>query len=150
MNKNARIGAFLQTLSPGQKTSWPSCYEGYFTCFNRGEYYEAHDVLEHLWLKETGNNAQYYKGLIQLAGAFVHLRKQYLRPAHPTDGKRLRPACRLFALATKSLAPYPEFHMGLNVANVRHLCREQTDRIKKGSFQINPWSPDHLPCLHIE
>ena len=27
------------------------CYQGYFRCcFNEGRYYEAHDVLEHLWL----------------------------------------------------------------------------------------------------
>ena len=27
------------------------CYVGYFRCWNEQRYYEAHDVLEHLWLR---------------------------------------------------------------------------------------------------
>ena len=74
-------------------------YAGYFVCFNRGDYYEAHDVLEDLWLEEHGPDRSYYQGLIQLAGALVHLRKQAERPWHPKDGARLRPAERLLRLA---------------------------------------------------
>jgi len=51
-------------------------YVGYFHCFNHQLFYEAHEVLEHIWLKDKhGPNGAFYKGLIQLAGAFVHLQK---------------------------------------------------------------------------
>ena len=57
-------------------------YLGYFECFNRRLFYEAHEVLEELWLgQRQGPNALFYKGLIQLAGAFVHLQKSRPQPA---------------------------------------------------------------------
>ena len=55
-------------------------YAGYFALFNQQKFYEAHDILEDLWLPDRhGVNGSFYKGLIQLAGAFVHLQKQRLR-----------------------------------------------------------------------
>ena len=49
-------------------------FAGYFILFNEQKFYEAHDVLEDLWLPDRhGPNGHFYKGLIQLAGAFVHL-----------------------------------------------------------------------------
>ncbi len=104
MKKGEKIQAFVESLGGG--SAHDPCYEGYFVCFNEQKYYEAHDVLEHLWLKEQGPSHQFFKGLIQLAGAFVHLQKQYRRPEHPTDGRRLRPAWRLFKLAYANLEPY--------------------------------------------
>ena len=53
---------------------------GYLDRFNRGLFYEAHDVLEQLWLAERrGANNLFYK-LIQLLALFVHLRKNRLGP----------------------------------------------------------------------
>ena len=75
-------------------------YLGYFDCFNRRLFYEAHDVLEDLWLTDRlGANGNFYKGLIQLAGAFVHLQKN-----------RLRPSAALFKLAQANLEKYPARH----------------------------------------
>ena len=50
-------------------------------------------VLEHLWLKEGRGAPDYafYKGLIQLAGGFVHLKLQRSHPEHPKHGRRLLP-----------------------------------------------------------
>src|SRR5882757_6923511 len=111
--KADRIEAYVTSLGM-EGTAFDPCYLGYFACFNSQEYYEAHDVLEHLWLqgRDDGNYA-FYKGLIQLAGAFVHLKKQRARPGHPKDGRRLHPAVRLFALAEKNLTPYGPAHLGL-------------------------------------
>src|ERR1039457_5249771 len=80
-------------------------YTGYFELFNRQKFYEAHDVLEHIWLKDKqGPNGAFYKGLIQLAGAFVHLQK-----------KHLRPAAALFKLAQANLEKYPPVHEHLDL-----------------------------------
>ena len=83
-------------------------YLGYFECFNRQRFFEAHEVLEALWLPQReGPNGSFYKGLIQLAGAFVHWQKN--RPG---------PAVALFKLAQTNLRKYPANHEGLNVENV--------------------------------
>ncbi len=76
-------------------------YLGYFDFFNRQLFYEAHDVLENLWLKDrNGPEGAFYKGLIQLAGAFVHLQKN-----------RLRPAAALFKLAQANIKIYTPVHI---------------------------------------
>jgi predicted metal-dependent hydrolase len=124
------------------------CYTGWFSCFNEGRYYEAHDVLEHLWLRTHDANHAFFKGLIQLAGAFVHLRKQFERPHHPKDRTRLRPAARLFQLAAGNLAPFRPVHLRLDVESVCALCETLIAAIEASGFARNPWNPDSAP--HIE
>ena len=149
MNKHTRIEAFVADLGGDPALAAHPCYQGYFQCFNDARYYEAHDVLEHLWLRGGRADPAYafYKGLIQLAGAFVHLQKQYARPDHAKDGRRLRPAVRLFALATANLTPYGPRHLGLNVDGVLALCAAQVAAIVDSDFTHNPWSPQNAPRL---
>jgi hypothetical protein len=147
MKKFDRMEAFVTSLHVGESGGLHPCYAGYFVCFNKGEYYEAHDVLEHLWLQCDDSNEPFYKGLIQLAGAFVHLRKQYLRPEHPKDGRRLDPAARLFDLASANLAPFAPHHLQLDVAAVLSLAADMAGRIRRSDFTVNPWSPDTLPRI---
>ncbi len=72
-------------------------YVGFFRCFNAQLYYEAHDILEEVWLPiRSTPQSKFYKGLIQMAGGFVHLQKQ-----------QLGPASRLFAFALVNFDPYP-------------------------------------------
>jgi predicted metal-dependent hydrolase len=97
-------------------------YAGYFEYFNRGLFYEAHDVLEQLWLAERrGPNYGFYKGLIQLAGAFVHLQK-----------KRLGPAAALFKLAYDNLGKYPSRHEHLDVQRVLTVIVDWQTKLKEG------------------
>jgi hypothetical protein len=41
--------------------------------FNAGRFYESHEHLEEIWQYERGRVRDAYKGLIQIAAAFVHL-----------------------------------------------------------------------------
>jgi hypothetical protein len=107
-------------------------------------------VLEHLWLRGCGEEHAFFKGLIQIAGAFVHLRKQYLRPEHPKDGKRLRPAVRLFELGERNVAPYGPRHLGLDVTGLLALCRATAGEIVRSEFTRNPWHPDRRPQLTLD
>ena len=87
---------------------YDSRYLGYFECFNRQRFFEAHEVLEALWLPQRqGRNGSFYKGLIQLAGAFVHWQKS--RPG---------PAAALFDLAQTHLQKYAPNHEGLDVSGL--------------------------------
>lgn len=103
-------------------------YLGYFECFNQQLFFEAHDVLEQLWLgQRAGPNYSFYKGLIQLAGAFVHLQKN-----------RLRPAAALFELAETNLRKYPARHEQLDLRDVLELIQFWKRELEKGGFQSNP------------
>ncbi len=152
MKKSDRMESFVQRLEAGRAAgSFDACYLGYFECFNTQRYYEAHDVLEHLWLKD-GRQAPdyaYYKGLIQLAGGFVHLRLHHLHPDHPKHGRRLHPARRLFLLAKANLAPYGPSYLGLNLEQVLSLCRQMIGRLEQSEFAENPWTPETAPSLSL-
>ena len=103
-------------------------YAGYFELFNRQKFFEAHEVLEHIWLKDKhGANGNFYKGLIQLAGAFVHLQKN-----------RLRPAAALFKLAKANLEKYPHMHERLDIAATLKLIAHWLAQLEQHDFHVNP------------
>ncbi len=94
MGQNAQTVADL--LERCQGGDLDSHYLAFFECFNRQLFFEAHEVLEELWLVRRGTGKdRFYKGLIQLAGAFVHVQKS-----------RPRPAASLLELARANLEPY--------------------------------------------
>ena len=150
MKKSARLSAYVETLGATTACDFDPHYTGFFTCFNRGEYYEAHDVLEQLWLRTTGADRAFFKGLIQIAGAFVHLRKQFLRPDHPKDGRRLRPAARLFEMGMRNIGPFAPVHHRLDVAALRALCTRQVTALSASEFTQNPWHPNQLPNVELQ
>lgn len=136
-HKSIRIAAMVEALQ-GQELD--ARYLGYFHCFNRQEFYEAHDVLEDLWLPDRyGPNGDFYKGLIQLAGAFVHLQKN-----------RLRPSAALFKLAQANFEKYPDRHERLNLAAVQLLIMGWLVQLEKGEFQTNPLTSKNVPQLALQ
>ncbi len=155
MNKGERISRFVREL--GQEDvdleTMPldehPFYRAFFRCWNERRYYEAHDVLEQLWLKTSSRDANYFKGLIQAAGAFVHLQKHFEQPAHPKHSRRLQPAVRLFQLAEKNLAPYAPVRHALDVSALLGLLRTEREKIVHSDFRMNPWSPEHAPKLKL-
>jgi predicted metal-dependent hydrolase len=135
-HKSARIAAMIESFR-GQKLD--AHYLGYFDCFNRQLFYEAHDVLEDLWLEDRhGADGNFYKGLIQLAGAFVHLQKN-----------RLRPAAALFKLAQANLGKYPPLHQHLNLQNVHELAQKWLNDLERNDFNFNPLSAANVPQLTL-
>lgn len=115
-------------------------YAGYFYCFNHQLFYEAHDLLENLWLGDRqGPNGPFYKGLIQLAGAFVHLQKN-----------RLRPAAALFKLARTNLEKYPLRHDRLDLERVLVLIKHWLAELESRNFEVNPLNPKNAPRLALE
>jgi hypothetical protein len=155
MNKGERISRFVAEL--GAENADPNhsdivkhpFYRAFFHCWNEQHYYEAHDVLEQLWLKTKSSDADYFKGLIQAAGAFVHLQKRFEHPSHVKHSKRLPPAVRLLRLAEGNLSRFAPRHHGLDVAAFCQLLREWADRIVASDYKTNPWSPETAPKLKL-
>ena len=140
--KSGRIAALIEGC---KGRGLEAHYLGYFECFNQGLFYESHDVLEELWLEDrNGPNGAFYKGLIQFAGAFVHLQKHTL--ARP----RLRPAAALFKLARTNLAHYPGVHKHLDVSRVLAIIEEWLGCLEVGEFTVNPLAGLQAPKLTVE
>jgi Domain of unknown function (DUF309) len=155
MSKGERISRLVTELvgtdagAAGARIEEHPFYRAFFQCWNEQHYYEAHDVLEQLWLKTRSDDAVFFKGLIQAAGAFVHLQKNFQHPSHAKHGRRLPPAARLLHLAEKNLAPYAPARHALNVAALLTLLRTEREKIVHSDFQVNPWSPEVAPKLEL-
>ena len=91
----------------------------------------------------------YFKGLIQAAGAFVHLQKHFEHPSHAKHSRRLPPAVRLFRLAQRNLANFAPWHHALDVAALCQLLSRYADEIVASDYTINPWSPETAPKLQL-
>lgn len=136
-SKRKRIAATAGQFREGKLDAH---YLGYFDCFNRRLFYEAHEVLEHIWLQDKhGPNGAFYKGLIQLAGAFVHLQKN-----------RPQPASSLFKLALANLEKYPPIHEQLNLKTVCDLVKKWLDELERTHLKMNPLTAANAPALKLE
>ena len=125
-------------------------YLFFFDRFNRGDYFEAHEILEKLWLQTKDADRLFFKALIQFAGAFVHLKKQRANPGHRVDGRRLAPAARLFRLAENNLRGYPPRHLRCDVAALRDLCANNAGIIERSNMTENPWNPASAPRITLD
>ncbi len=79
----------------------PTPFLEFVARFNRGEYWESHEVLEGAW---RAHRSAFYKGLILYASAYVHVRRGNAR------GIRAQ-----FEKAERHLAMYRPSYLGLDV-----------------------------------
>jgi hypothetical protein len=155
MNKRERISQRLaegtgEDVNPNlAEVERHPYYRAFFRCWNEQQYYEAHDVLEQLWLNTKSLDTDFFKGLIQAAGAFVHLQKHFEHPSHAKHSRRLPPAVRLFRLAQRNLANFTPWHHALDVAALCQLLSRYADEIVGSDYKINPWSPETAPKLKL-
>ena len=91
-------------------------YLQYFTLFNQEKFFEAHEVLEALWLETKGGERNFYQGLIQLAASLVHFHMRRSRSAASLQKGNLTGARELFRTASAYLKPYLPQHEGVDLA----------------------------------
>lgn len=114
-------------------------YLAFFECFNQQLFYEAHEVLEKIWLPQRkGPEGPFYKGLIQVAGAFVHLQKN--RPL---------PGANLLRLADQNLSPFQPKHHGLDIKGTLRIIQEWLDYLESGAFLTNVLDSKAAPRLFL-
>ncbi len=134
--KSAKIATLIERHRGHELSPY---YLGYFELFDAQLFYESHDVLEELWLPIRREPAgDFYKGLIQLAGAFVHLQKN-----------RLRPSAALFKLARTNLEKYPTRHEHLDLAQLLNLIEEWLLRLEGNNFSENPLKNFPAPQISL-
>lgn len=87
--------------------SYEPLYVAYLIYFNRDrDYFECHEVLEELWLKQDKDPL--YKGLLQVAVGLYHFRN-----GNVTGG------VKMLRSSIERLAPYPADILGINLAKLR-------------------------------
>lgn len=134
-HSNAAISAIIERF---RGLELDAHYFAFFECFNQGLYFEAHEVLEEIWLPQRKEaDGLFLKGLIQLAGAFVHLQKG-----------RNGPAGALLELARTNLERYRPRHHRLNVARVVEQVHHWRDElIHRG---VNPLQSNARPEVRLD
>jgi len=145
MGKHKRIAARVAEMDASG--GFHPCYLEYFRLFNAQEYYQAHDVLEHIWLDAEGERYIFYKALIQFAGGYVHLQHHHREPSHRIHGQRLRPAARLFRRSAEFLTNLPPTYEGLTLDDVIAIALSTAQLLESVSFTTNPYHPSQAPVL---
>ena len=96
-------------------------------------------MLESLWLVDRqAPNAAFYKGLIQLAGGFVHIQKN--RPG---------PAAALLRLARTNVCQYSGTHEGLDIEMVRSLVGRWLAKLETAGPNPSALLAAEGPELHL-
>ena len=89
-------------------------------------------------LDRKGPDGDFYKALIQLAGAFVHLQKA-----------RLQPCIALLRLTRNNVVRYPTIHHQLDLDGVKSLIDTWEARVtgvQEGAERSDSW---HYPRLQL-
>jgi hypothetical protein len=105
--------------------------------FNAGDYFEAHEVWEELWLDGPAEERRFIQGLIQAAVALYHASR-----------KNGRGARRLFQTGRGHMAGYGAWHRGLAIPEFWQAMETALatcwDEPSAGEF-----NPDNAPRIEI-
>lgn len=100
---------------------------------NLGEYYEAHELLEHAWMEAEQLEGYLYRSLLQIAVAYL----QVERGNHPG-------AVKMLLRLQQWLAPLPERCRGIDVAKLKRIVQdfgaalEQAGPSKLSELELRP------------
>ncbi len=84
--------------------------------FNRGEYFDAHEVWEDVWHETRGPEKLFIQGLIQMTTAWYHL-----------GNANLTGAFSLFSKSLEKLNQFPQITRGINTEAARTAMARQID-----------------------
>lgn len=76
--------------------------------FNAGQYFEAHEELEHAWKDETGPARELYRAVLQVAVAYLQITR-----------RNYKGAVKMFMRARQWLEPLPAHCRGVDVDRLR-------------------------------
>jgi len=126
------------TRFPDHPIEHPAEYRAFFRLFNGRRFYEAHEVLEDLWVIEAGELRGYYKGLIMSAVAILH----WMR------GNR-RGALKLYRSGSAYLAPYPEQFEGFALGEFRREMARVFATLEVSPTTAEAPTPAQLPTIQL-
>jgi predicted metal-dependent hydrolase len=105
--------------------------------FDAGQYEEAHEAFEALWLSTEGPDSDFYKGLVQASIALHHFRRG-----------NLEGAAKLHAGHRALLAAYLPAHHGIDVASFLRGMQDVLGPVARRRPGIEPrFDPERRPRL---
>jgi predicted metal-dependent hydrolase len=94
--------------------------------FNRGEYFEAHEVLEDAWNEDPTPGRELYRAILQVAVAYLQIERE-----------NFNGAMKMFLRLRQWIAPLPDNCRGVDVASLREDAKIVHQRlIELGSERI--------------
>ena len=97
-----------ESIASGCQTPLSSLALGGLEAFNRGEYFEAHELLEDAWNDDQGPARDVYKAVLQVAVAYLQIERQ-----------NYAGAVKMFLRARQWLGPLPDVCRGIDIARLR-------------------------------
>jgi hypothetical protein len=95
----------------------PQAAEG-LRLFNAGEYFEAHEALEIAWKEEKGKVRDLYRGILQIAVVYLHIRRG-----------NYHGAVKVYGRSQKWMKDWPARCRGIYVEELRQHARVVMDEV---------------------
>lgn len=98
--------------------------------FNAGEFFQAHEVWEELWLRAPEEEKAFLQGLIQIAAAFHHFQRGNLSGARS-----------LLAAGLEKTGRYPGNHNGIALKQLRDQAHAWLQALEKETDPVSAKLP---------
>jgi uncharacterized protein len=108
ITSRARVVTQSDALIAGCAGALPPLAREGLRLFNAGEYYEAHEVLEHAWNDEPGPVREVYRAVLQISVAY-----------HQITRGNYNGAVKMFLRAVQWFAPLPDVCQGIDIARLK-------------------------------
>ena len=111
----------------------PKAIEG-IRLFNAGNYFEAHEELELAWREETSSIRDLYRGILQIAVAYLHITRGNYDGAIKVHGRSL-----------KWLDGWRDVCRGINVGKLREDATRVMEEVERlGKTGIRNFDPSYF------
>ncbi|NWG33289.1 MAG: DUF309 domain-containing protein [Chloroflexi bacterium] len=99
--------------------------------FNAGEYFEAHEALEYAWNAEEGEAKKLYRGILQMAVAYLHIQRG-----------NYAGALKVYERSRKWLEGLPAVCKGVHIGQLRRDAEKVVEALKRlGPERIGEFDP---------
>ena len=117
--------------------------------FNSAQYFEAHEALEEAWKEEQSPVRELYRGILQIAVAYLHITR-----------KNYNGALKVYERSVKWLKDWPDVCRGVDVGKLRRDAQAAIEELQKkgmkniASFDLSllkpvRWTEDMSEKKHV-
>ena len=108
--------------------------------FNTHRFFECHETLEAIWRAERRPLRQFYKGVIQVAAGFHHLRRN-----------NFRGTVNKLESGTRYLEPFQPRYLGVDVQRLIEEARRcRSAIVELGPQRIAVFDRSHVPTIAFD
>jgi predicted metal-dependent hydrolase len=107
--------------------------------FNDGLFFQSHETLEEVWIVSPWPVRNFFQGIIQVAAAFVHLKRNQYPGTH-----------RLLTEAILKLEDFAPRYLGVNVERLLTDARRCRDEVLAlGEDRLHQFDPRLIPYIEF-